>query len=475
VRYELSMVWWCGGLLFPGSAVAQVAAEGESEGEATIAPPSDEPTSEPALDAPLEHPEDRAEEPAEAPVAVGDPAPVEPSTAEVRESLERVLATADEEPTPEMVFWQNDEGWYIKPVLQLASNVVLYVPSSDVDDDLALRASTLALARFGLEGELFGFLSFRSVFERNIGFSLARNGPVGTSVWEGTASLQARENYLRFERWGLSLTGGIFVDPASNDYISSNVLDSFGMDPYVRDALLVSGASQGQGVMVRYVWRWFTAGLSASGGNPLTTSLSYGFGGSVSALGTLFSAPLRALSNGIPGSDIQLNTLSPSLTFEHDAFDAKLAAQLYLVDVDATADEDATLFGYNLRATAQVKILEEMFRVFGSFAYRRNEQISLTDLSMQLPDEFEGVLVGAGADFTYGPFSIGGQYYWMESTVSDETTLRAQYLNFGATYWLEPKHVSIGLRYARSMADAAPTPPILGATDSFILSMRLVL
>ena len=37
---------------------------------------------------------------------------------------------------------------------------------------------------------------------------------------------------------GLALTGGIFPDPASIDFVSANMLDSFGMDPYVRDPLL---------------------------------------------------------------------------------------------------------------------------------------------------------------------------------------------------------------------------------------------
>src|SRR5690606_3757983 len=158
-------------------------------------------------------------------------------------AAQRVLTTTDAPMVPEFAIWEGEHG-FIKPVLQMSAMLVTYVPHSDVVDSLAVRLSTLALSRFGFEGRLFGFLTFRSVFERNLGYSLARNGPVGTSVWEGTASLQARENYLQLDKWGLSLTGGILRDPATADYVSVNILDAFGMDPYVRDPLLVSGFSQ---------------------------------------------------------------------------------------------------------------------------------------------------------------------------------------------------------------------------------------
>ncbi|CAN0563991.1 unnamed protein product, partial [Laminaria digitata] len=276
------------------------------------------------------------------------------------------MASTDTEVPRAFVLYENKEiGAFIKPVLQLSSTVVGYIPKRAGDTgSLSGRTSTLVLARFGVEGKVTDWISFRSVFERNIGFSLARNGPVGTSVWEGTASLQARENYIRLERWGFELTGGIVPDPASIDFIAYNTLDLFGMDPYVRDPLLVSGFNQGQGLLLRYS-RWgATAGLAFTGGNPLTSSSSFGFGGAVSSLGTLFSAPLRALASGLPGSDIHVLLFSPSLSYAHKYFDIKMAAQFYRVDIDLTNDEDPTLTGQNLRATAQAKLLDNMLRVF---------------------------------------------------------------------------------------------------------------
>lgn len=399
--------------------------------------------------------------------------PGEPSDAS--EMVGRVLSTENGAPR-QFVIWQDGQS-FIKPVIQISALGVGYIPHSDVSESLSGRLSTLALARFGFEGELFGFLSFRSVFERNLGYSLSRNGPVGTSVWEGTASLQARENYIRIHRWGLALTGGIFRDPASVDYVSDNILDAFGMDPYVRDPLLVSGFSQGQGAMLRYSTHGLTAGLSFTAGNPLTSSLAFGFGGDVSALGTLFTAPLRALSSGIPGSDIQMYVVSPSLTYEHEVFDIKLATQIYRVDVDLSSDNDLRLSGYNLRGTARVKLLDEQLIFFAGGSYRANEQLAVPDLSTR-KDDYSGVLVNGGFDVRFGDFGAGASYYWIRSTLGPTTDFTNHYLNVGATYWLRDPNVSVGLRWARTMTDFDTDPvtvPRLKATDSIILSLRLLI
>lgn len=421
-------------------------------------------------------PEAVAPDSAGEPVDAGEPAapvslPDAPPSPE--EAAMRTLTTTALPVRPAFTFWREGDN-FIKPVIQISALGVAYLPNSETTDGLTARVSTLAMARFGLEGQLFGFLTFRSVFERNLGFSLARSGPVGTSVWEGTASIQARENYLRLSQWGLSLTGGIFPDPSSVDFISTNVLDSFGMDPYVRDPLLVSGFAQGQGAMVRYGWEMLDFGLSYTGGNPLTTSLAFGFGGDVSSLGTLFTAPLRALANGIPGSDIQLQTITPSFTIHHEIIELRTAAQFYVVDVDVNSAEDAELTGFNLRASAQVNLFDRMLSVFGSFAFRRNQQLAIPDVTMRSND-YEGFVGAGGADFRYAWFGAGAMYYYITSTIDELSTLRNHYINVGLTAWLEDPYVSIGLRWARSMSEATPTPPRIDETDSFILSVRLLI
>lgn len=416
-----------------------------------------------------------------APPLVEPPPPIEEAVPSSEN--QRVLSTTDEPVPRAFVIYENERiGAFLKPVLQISSSLVGYLPSRDGDDEgqLSGRTSTMLLARFGVEGRITDWISFRSVFERNIGYSLRRNGPVGTSVWEGMASIQARENYIRIERFGLQITGGIMPDPASVDFVSDNALDMFGMDPYVRDPLLFSGFNQGQGFLVRYS-RWgLTAGFAFTGGNPLVSSLAFGFGGDVSSLGTLFNAPVRTIASGIPGSDIHMLVFSPSLTYEHDIFAVKAAFQFYDVDVSLTEDEDKPLSGYNLRATAEVKPLKPWFgdlvRVFFSGAYRTNQQIVVTDTSMYLENDYEGLLFGGGADVTYGDFSVGGQYYWVKTEATVDGALFNHFANVGATYWVWERSVAAAFRWGYSDVKAEDeTVPNLQTTHSFIGSMRLLL
>ncbi len=402
------------------------------------------------------------------------------------DQIDRVLGTADQAVPKSFVIYENPEvGAFIKPVLQMSAATVGYFPDRDNDNELSGRTSTLLLARIGVEGQITDWIHFRSVFERNIGFSLARNGPVGTSIWEGTGSFQARENYIRLERWGFSLTGGIVPDPASIDYVSDVSLDLFGMDPYVRDPLLVSGFNQGQGFLLRYK-RWgLTAGIGVTAGNPLVSTLSFGFGGNVSSLGTLFTAPLRALANGIPGSDIHMVTYSPSLMFESDYVDVKLAAQFYNVNVDLTNADTVDLTGYNLRSTVQFKINQEVrvfgfklfdsSRVFGTYAYRRNQQLDVPDLTTQLDDDFEGMVVAAGADFTRGHLVIGGQWYWLRQEATPDNALFTNFINAGAMYWIWERSVSVGVRWAFNDVESENDSIATLQTHSVIGSLRLLL
>ena len=389
---------------------------------------------------------------------------------------QRILGTADQGVPKEFVIFENEEtGTFIKPVLQMSATVVGYIPDRTRDDDqLSGRTATLLLSRLGVEGQLTDWIHFRSVFERNIGFSLARNGPVGTSVWEGTGSFQARENYLRLQAAGFSITGGIVPDPASIDFIADATLDMFGMDPYVRDPLLVSGFSQGQGFLFRYS-RWgLTAGMSFTAGNPLVSSLSFGFGGQVSSLGTLFSAPLRALANGIPGSDIHMVVYSPSLSYAHEWFDIKVAGQFYTVDIDLTNDEDQALSGYNLRSTAQVKIFD-LVRVFGTVAVRSNEQVAVPDITTKLEDDFSGLVIAGGAEFNYANFSVGGQVYSIRSEATPDNALTTTYANIGVMYWAWQRNMSLNVRFAYSNVDAENEDVAVLKTFALIGGLRLTI
>jgi len=193
-------------------------------------------------------------------------------------------------------------------------------------------------------------------------------------------------------------------------------------------------------------------------------------------LGTLFSAPLRALANGIPGSDIHMVVLSPSLTYEHSLFDVKLAAQFYDVDIDLSNNEDQGLTGYNLRATAQLKLLDEMIRVFGSFALRSNQQVAVPNVTERLDDDFSGRVIAGGLEFNYGDLSIGGQAYVIRTEATPDNALTTYYVNAGAMYWLWERTVSAGFRFAYSDVDAeAENAPALLTTVTLIGALRLTI
>lgn len=402
----------------------------------------------------------------------------EEAPAPTRPQVDRVLSTVEDEAQPSFVFWESERfNSFIKPMIQVSSSLVGYFPNSSTNPDLANRASTLLLVRLGFEGQLFRYITFRVGFERNIGFSLARNGPVGTGVWEGTASMQSLENYVQLSRWGVSLTGGIFLDPPSLDYISENILGLLGKDPYVREPLLMSGMNQGQGVRLSYTWRGLSVGFSYTGGNPLTSSLAYGFGGDVTASGSLYRAPLRDFTLGFPGSNIHMNVLSPSVSFENDFIGIRAAAQIYFVDADVTIEDDLSLFGYNFRGSMQVVLLDGMLRFFAGGSYRQNQQLAIPDLTTYRPDAFKGFVVSGGFDFSYRDFSIGGNYFFVWNTPSTRNTTTTHYVNVGATYWFFRPYVSIGLRWGRSMQrrESTTADPTSVDTDSAILSLRLLI
>lgn len=417
---------------------------------------------------------------------------------------DRLISTVAQPMKPSFRIW-SDGPSFIKPVIQMSTSLVLYRPITDrsATIDFTERVSTLLLARIGFEGSLFEFLDFRTVFERNMGYQLSQNGPTGTSVWEGNASWQARENYLRLHWKGLSLTAGIAPDPATIDYISHHILDCFGMDPFVRDPLLVSGFAQGQTILLRYTpgpllsaLEGLTVGVGLTSGNPLVSSVSVGFGGEVNRLGSIFSAPRRAIDNGVPGSDIQMTVLTPSLTYERDfgfmGVGAKVAYQHYWVDPNITQREDVQLEGFNFRGTAQVTFLDNNLRFFGGGTFRENDNADLENTEVLSDDKYQSRLASAGMDLNFGfldvpvirDLGIGGSYYREWRRLQDEYQNTGEpddfvfhYINVGMTYTIYPEVLYGSFRFSRFMAESTQeaTLPLIHTANNFILALRLVI
>lgn len=386
------------------------------------------------------------------------------------------------------VLWRDDAtGAYVKPIIWVSAGAVGYFPRvQGGNDNLQDRFSTLVMSRFGFEGAVNRWASFKLQFQRDLGFQTG-TGPAGTGVWEGTASIQARENYVNLHRWGLTLIAGIATDPASIDFISSHVLDFFGADPYTRDPLLFSGFNMSQGVLLRYNDPILPAlnlpgkivyGFHITSGNPLTTSLSYGFGGNVSALGTLYTAPLRAFAVGAPGSNIHVTTMSPSLTYEVDfaknvGLDIRLAAQFYQVNVDTASTTDAHLTGANYRGSMRLRL--PYVNVFGNLSRRTNQQLPIPDITRRQGDGYESTVWSSGAEFNYGDFGIGGHYSSVMQEFVESQRLTMKYMNVAASYAIVRDYVGVTLRYAQLLNDSRGLTSLPIDSRSVILSLHLTI
>jgi hypothetical protein len=408
-------------------------------------------------------------EPAPPPVTpvVAEPPP--PAPPPVRTAVEQPPAdpalaalgvSADGGEPRRFIIYRNDQGAWLKPIVAIAGAVAAYFPSNSGNPELGRRITTLALSRFGFEGALDKHVEFGLQLQRDLGFSIAGGGPVGTGVWEGTASIQARESYIRLKRWGVELSAGIVSDPASVDFVPSQVFSLFGMDPYIRDSLLFSGFNMSQGVMLRihdpYLYKLgmpgkLTLGMHFTSGNPLITSLSFGFGGNVSSNGTLFTSPLRALSNGFPGSNIEVQTYSPSLTYEVDlakqiGLDLRAGLQFYRVDIDVQSTDDVHIAGSNARVSARLRL--PYVALMGSYAHRTNDQLPIPDLTMLSPDKYKANVYSFGAEGTYDRAGLGVLFSNVTQDFSATAANTARYVNVAASYAIDPSYLSVGLRFA---------------------------
>jgi hypothetical protein len=431
--------------------------------------------------------------PAEAPAPAPEPEPLPPPPAPKVEppapdpALAALGVSADGGEAKRFIIYRNHDGAWLKPIIAIAGAVAVYFPHNDGNPELEHRVTTLAISRFGFEGALNDHVEFGLQLQRDLGFSIASGGPVGTGVWEGTASIQARESYIRLKRWGAELSAGIVTDPASVDYVPAEVFDLFGMDPFIRDSLLFSGFNMSQGVMLRlhdpYLYKLgmpgkLTLGMHFTAGNPLITSLSFGFGGNVSSNGTLFTSPLRALSNGFPGSNIEVRTYSPSLTYEVDlapkiGLDLRAGLQFYSVDIDVQSKEDVHVAGYNARASARLRL--PYVSLMGSYAHRSNDQLPIPDLTMLSPDKYKATVWSAGAEGTYDRAGVGILFSNVSQDFSPDVANRARYFNAAASYALDPSYLSVGLRFAalwnkpRGLS-ATPTD-----ANTLLLTLRLTI
>ncbi|MBM7113603.1 hypothetical protein [Archangium primigenium] len=424
-------------------------------------------------------------EPPAAPAA--PPKPARPDAASSQDPDALVLATPP--PATRPLFALGSDTYFISPVLSIAggfqSEHLLVNPLPEKEG----RLTTVALSRFGAQGRLGPYVTFHSEFERNLRSH-------GSGIWEGTASLSVRDQMLRLQRWGATVEVGIVLDPASVDFFSAHMGDLLLADKYTRDPLLYSGFSRGQGAQVRYS-RWgFTAGLSFTEANPLSTSASFMVGGAFGGNSRFWERPLGTFRNGQPDDDLHFRVVAPSLSYEHAAFEAKAMAQVFRINYQTNSQQDPPLNGYNLRGNFKLKLkglipaLPFEVTPFVNVARVRNEVLNSATgyANTLLETPFEALTVSGGLDvFLHGRSGVGVHV----ARVADETpsfvpatgsapqseprlATTTTYVNVGATWWMFDQ-IALGARVATFSRQIQDKPEAEERDVSAFLTLRMIL
>ncbi|MCE9670057.1 hypothetical protein LY474_19850 [Myxococcus stipitatus] len=444
------------------------------------------PDSTPASPAPADAPQAAASpETTEGPSA---PKPTEQEAAATPEEMAGTSEVIDNRPPPVVRprIAVGNETFYVKPVLALAGGIHVENLIQTLNRNRESRATTVALTRFGFEGRLGQYVSFRSEFERNIRAH-------GSGVWEGTASFSVRDQVIRLQRWGVTLEAGIVVDPASVDYISTHVADTLLADKYTRDPLLYSGFNRGQGAQAAYDWKGFRIGMGYTAANPLSTSSSYQVGGTFGGGSRFWERPLANYRNGQPDDDLHFQVFSPSLTYTHELFEVKAMAQIFDVNYQTSSRTDPLLHGNNLRGNALLKLHADVgiplfITPFFNIARVQNDVANSTAgfADTLLGTRYSATSIGAGMDINFeGRSGIGVQFNRIadrsptyvaatgELPASEPITRGTQfYLNVGGTYWFT-EDVALGGRYARYQKKQDGSEDEIDA--SYFVTLRLLL
>ncbi|NMO20097.1 hypothetical protein HPC49_30655 [Pyxidicoccus fallax] len=444
----------------------------------------------PAADAPTAPPSE-APQTTEAPPTAAAPEQAAPQPEEKPATAEEMAGTSevvDSRPPPVVRprIAVGNESFYVKPVLQLAGGVHVENLIQTLNRARESRATTLALTRFGFEGRLGQYVSFRSEFERNIRAH-------GSGVWEGTASFSVRDQVIRLQRWGATLEAGIIVDPASVDFISTHIADTLLADKYTRDPLLYSGFNRGQGAQAAYDWNGFRLGFGYTAANPLSTSSSYQVGGTFGGGSRFWERPLGNFRNGQPDDDLHFQVFSPSLSYSHELFEVKAMAQVFDVNYQTSSRTDPLLRGNNLRGNVLLKLhtnigIPVFVTPFFNIARVSNDVANSTPgfADQLLSTKYSATSLSAGVDFNLqGRSGVGVQFARIADrsptfvapsgdTPSSEPITRTTqfYINVGGTYWFT-EDVALGARYARYQKKQDLVKDEID--NSYFITMRLML
>ncbi len=340
-------------------------------------------------------------------------------------------------------------------------------------DNQQERSPTVAVSRVGARGRIGKYVSFETEFEANVGGGMG----YGASVWEGQAQMSVRNQFVKYERAGVSVAAGRITDYASIDFFSAHVADLLLTDVYTRDSLLYSGADRGTGVRTTYrIGDSVTTGLTFHSTNPTGLTGTFLIGGELFPYDRPFflaAAQVGRSASTLPDQNLHIYFGTPSVLFEDDRVEAKAAMQLYMLDTQVSTDSDQSIRGYNLRGNVKLKLLDDRVMPFVNVSRNQNEMLDPGDATVKLEDIYTVVTFGGGLDFNYQDSNGIGVQYQQVRQDSNTGNVTDHYINVGTTYWVQ-QGLSLGLRLGWFVRDDSAQEYTYGHSSVFGTA-RLVL
>lgn len=307
------------------------------------------------------------------------------------------------------------------------------------------RFTTLALSRVGFKATYGPYLELESEIEINA-------GPYGTSVWEGQAALQIRNQLVRVKYEDFAVEVGRITDPASLDYFPGYVANTLLTDPFARFPLLVAGFNRGNGVRASYSpIDEVTLGFTVNAGNPTSTTGTVMVGGSFPPFERFYQVPWADVgrdARGFPTESFQSVIVAPSVMLETEHVRAQAAFQYFFVDTNTNTSSDESITGYNMRAGVQGRFLDDRLRPFVNFSRVVNDTVDEMDLARLSGEYYMGITASGGVDFDiYERSGVGVQYSVVyEDGRQDSARIMHHFVNLGGSWWFLP-YASLDARY----------------------------
>ena len=368
------------------------------------------------------------------------------------------------------------EDWKIDPTLAIVGGVAYETIQPRAGDDREDRFYTVALSRIGLTADLTWGLTIESEFEVNA-------GPHGTSVWEGQAALQVRNQAISLNKWGLRIQAGRLTDESSFDFSSAHVMDQLMTDYYTRTVLLASGFNRGNGILASYeVVKGLRLGLTVNAGNPVSTTGALVVGGTFAPFSRVYIAPWQQVgrdASKFPADEFDFLLITPFITYRSEFADAQASLQLFRVNTNTASEEDEPIDGYNVRLGARGKLLNEALRFWANWSLVQNEVVDPNDGARLSGDIFTGMTFSAGVDYDFlGKTGVGVQYALVRDQQGLGTRTTQHYFNLGASWWVHDT-TALGARFGLFMKCEEPNTgggcPEKEGTRSYFLTLRTFL